>query len=71
MILRIKVFIYQRTGIYLAHMEELRYIKSESFWKQFWEIEDSENNDLSARDIQGLLIGSWQCGNGFYRAFRR
>ncbi len=68
MIIRIKAFIYQKTGIYLAQREELKYITSKEFWKAFMKIAGKDSNDMRPRDIQGLLIGSWQCGYGFYRA---
>lgn len=69
MILKIKAFIYQKTGIYLANKEELEYITSDSFWRQFRKIYLAKDNDIGMRDVQGLLIGMWQCKHGFYRAF--
>lgn len=68
-ILKIKAFIYQKTGIYLADKEELEYITSKAFWKEFIRIYTHKANDMGPRDVQGLLIGSWQCRHGFYRAF--
>jgi hypothetical protein len=70
MIIKIKAWIYRRTGIYLAHKEELEYITSKIFWKKFMRIVKQKDNDMSPRDIQGLLIGSWQCDYGFYRRYR-
>ena len=63
----IKAFIYQRTGIYLAHKEENDYITSKVFWKEFMRIAGKKTNDMRPRDIQGLLIGMWQCEQGFAR----
>lgn len=71
MLLKIKAFIYQKTGVYLAQKEELDYITSKDFWKRFWKIFLHKDNDMSGRDIQGLLIGLWQAKWGFTRVFRR
>lgn len=69
MVLKIKAFIYQKTGIYLAHKEELEYITSKEFWKGFTKIlKNSKKNDLSPQNMQGILIGLWQCKHGFYRS---
>ena len=71
MILKFKAFIYQRTGIYLAHKEENEYITSKEFWKQFKRIITKKSNDMMARDIQGLLIGLWQVKHGLCRPWCR
>lgn len=63
MILKIKAKIYQWFGIYLANKEELEYIKSDEFWKEFKRIYKHKDNDMSFSDIQGLLIGMWQCNS--------
>lgn len=65
-ILYLKSKIYQGFGIYLAQKEELTYIKSEEFWRKFNEI-SSHNTGMDKRDIQGLLVGSWQAQYGFCR----
>lgn len=70
MILKLKAFIYQKTGIYLAHKEELEYITSKEFWKSFIKIVGHKKNDMSPRNAQGLLIGLWQAKNGFVRAYK-
>ena len=57
---RIKVKIYHYTGIYLFHKEELEYLTSKEFWKQFPK-ELTHMKDMSPRDVQGLMIGLWQC----------
>lgn len=67
MILKIKAFIYQKTGLYLAHKEELEYISSDSFWRQFRKIYLHKTNDMGMKNVQGILIGLWQCKHGFYR----
>lgn len=69
--LAIKAWIYQKTGIYLAQKEELEYITSDSFWRRFRKIYMHKDNDMGMGNVQSLLIGSWQCEQGFYRAFRR
>jgi len=66
-IIVIKAFIYRRTGIYLAHKEELEYLTSTAFWKAFQKIVSDPNRDMGLRDVQSVLIGSWQLDNGFYR----
>lgn len=66
-ILKLKSLVYKYTGVYLAQNEELEYITSRGFWKEFINITIHEENDLSPRDVQGLLIGSWQANNGFAR----
>jgi hypothetical protein len=68
--LKIKAWIYQKTGIYLAHKEELEYITSPAFWKKFMKIVKHKDNDMAPRDIQGLLIGIWQGEHGFYRRLK-
>jgi len=70
-ILKIKAWVYRRTGIYLAHKEELEYITSKIFWNEFRKIVIVPENDLSLHDIQGLLIGYWQCNHGFARELKR
>lgn len=71
MLLKLKILIYQRTGIYLAHKEELKYIISKEFWKAFIRIITKKSNDMQPRDIQGLLIGLWQVEQGLYRPWCR
>ena len=71
MTLSFKSMIYQQTGIYLAHREELAYVKSKEFWQQFAKIYKRADYDMLPRDIQGLLIGLWQAENGFYREYKR
>ena len=71
MILKIKAFLYQKTGLYLAHKEELEYVTSKDFWKKFMKMLLHKDNDMRPRDIQGLLIGMWQCEHGFYRRIKR
>ncbi len=66
-ILKLKSIIYKYTGWYLADSEELEYITSKEFWKEWRQIASAEDNDMSPRDIQGLLIGSWQAKHGFAR----
>lgn len=65
----LKAKIYQYTGIYLAAKEELDYVTSRKFWKEFNKQINRPDNDMSHIDIQGLLIGSWQTRHGFYRIF--
>jgi hypothetical protein len=65
--MKLKAWIYQKTGIYLTHKEQLEYITSKVFWKQFMRIARRKDNDRTPIQIQGLLIGLWQCKHGFYR----
>jgi len=69
LVLRIKSRIYRYTGFFLAHYEEVEYMSSEEFWKQFYKVYKHPKNDMSMRNIQGLLIGSWQAHHGFARPF--
>ena len=69
MILKIKAWIYRRTGIYLAYREELEFITSKRSWKVI--IALSKTGDMTLRDAQGLMIGMWQSQHGFYRSFHR
>lgn len=71
MILKLKAFIYQRTGLYLANKEELDYIISKEFWKAFTRIITKKKNDMRPEDVQGLLIGMWQVKHGLYRPWCR
>lgn len=67
-ILKIKAKIYQYTGIYLAESEELDYLNSREFWKEFDRMQKhNKENDISNRTLQGILIGTWQSKNGFTR----
>jgi hypothetical protein len=66
-ILKLKSIIYRYLGIFLADREELEYVDSEIYWKQFMKIIKKKSNDMSPRDIHGLLIGSWQAHHGFAR----
>jgi hypothetical protein len=63
--LKLKALFYRYTGFYLAHREELDYITSKEFWKEFKKLYSHKDNDMSPRDLQGLLIGMWQCKYGF------
>jgi hypothetical protein len=65
--LRIKSRIYRYTGFFLANSEQLEYVTSEEFWKEFSKIAKHPKNDMSMYNIQGLLIGSWQAHHGFTR----
>jgi hypothetical protein len=67
LILNFKRLVYKYTGIFLAHKEELEYIRSDEFWKKFLKIINSKKNDMDSEAIQSLLIGSWQTHNGFTR----
>lgn len=66
-LLKFKSKFYQYTGVYLAHKETLGYLESNDFWYEFSTIKSHPENDIDDRDIQGLLIGSWQAEYGFYR----
>jgi len=69
-LIKIKAKIYQVTGIYLAHKEELEYVTSKAFWKAFKKMtRHAKKNDFSAENIQGILIGLWQCKHEFYTSF--
>lgn len=69
-LLKLKAFIYQKTGIYLAHKEELEYISNKEFWMKFSKLISQKNWDMGLRDTQGLLIGLWQAKHGFYRKYK-
>lgn len=65
-LLKIKSFIYNLTGIYLAHREENDYCDSEAYWKQYNETVAVYSDDpLSPRALHGLLVGHWQAKHGF------
>ena len=66
-LLKFKAKFYQYTGVYLAHKEILDYLESSDFWYEFSTIKSHPENDMDDKDIQGLLIGSWQAREGFYR----
>lgn len=71
-LLKLKGKFYQYTGIYLATSEELEYITSDTFWKEFERMEPfNYDNDFTNQDLQGILIGSWQCKYRFYRRVSR
>lgn len=65
--LKVKSLIYRYTGFYLANKEESDYLKSKECWSEISRIVSSEENDMSPRSIQGLLVGMWQCKHGFAR----
>lgn len=68
MIIKIKSIIYQWTGIYLAHKEENEYLKSKDFWDSFNRFKLNDES-MSYRNVQGIVLGCWQVMNGFYREF--
>lgn len=67
MILKLKALFYKYTGLYFASKEELDYITSNEFWKRLSKTLKHPKNDMSARNVQGLLIGLWQADHGFAR----
>lgn len=70
LILKIKGYIYCYTGIYLAKKEELEYVTSKEFWKQFDKFYSKrKKHKLSSETIQSILIGLWQAKYKFYRSF--
>ncbi len=71
MILKIKGFIYRHTGIFLAHKEELEYLQSDEYWFHMKKMSKHKDNEMTPRNVQGLLIGLWQCKHGFYRSMSR
>ena len=70
-ILKFKSLIYKYTGLYLAETEENIYIQSDEFWKEWSKIIKNRKNDMSPRNVQGLLIGMWQAHHGFVRSYSR
>jgi len=70
-LLKLKARFYKLTGIYLAHEEENDYLCSPEFWEEHQRFLDSNANDWLPRDVQGVLIGSWQARHGFARAWKR
>lgn len=71
MSLKLKILIYRYFGLYLATREELDYITSRDFWKEWAKMDEHTDNDMTPRDIQGLLIGMWQAKYGFARPMSR
>jgi len=69
--IKIKGLIYRYLGIFFATKEEYDYVQSKEFWNSFIEIYESPENDMSPSQIQGLLIGSWECEFGFFRPMSR
>lgn len=67
MILKIKAFIYRHTGIYLAQREENRYMALESTRQMISTM--VVTCELDKDTVEGIVIGSWQAENGFYRRF--
>lgn len=65
--MKIKAWIYQKTGLYFAHKEELAYIHSEDYWAKFADIGAELSDELTLRDIHGVVVGLWQAKHGFYR----
>jgi hypothetical protein len=67
-ILKLKSLFYKYTGIFLAHKEENEYIDSPEYWKQFAKyLNNSKLEDMSPRNVHGLMVGIWQCEHGFAR----
>ena len=71
--LKIKAKIYQYTGVFLAEKEFNEYLQSDQYLEDFYRLELHYNNDdldpLSFKDLQGILIGTWELDNGFFRPF--
>lgn len=65
LVLILKGVFYRYTGVYLAQKEELEYLTSREFWDEFMRIASHPENDLYPRDIQGILIGTWQIRSGY------
>lgn len=70
MILKIKAFIYRLTGIYLAYREESEHLCSVEFEEGLDRIMNHPENNMSAYNATGLLIGMWQAKHGFTRRWR-
>lgn len=66
-LLKLKSLLYRYTGVFLAYKEENEYVDSKEYWKQFMKIAKNPENDMSLRDIHGLMIGMWHCDHGFTR----
>lgn len=66
-LLKLKRLFYRYTGVYFGHKEENKYIDSKEYWDQFIKIAKNPKNDMSLRDIHGLMVGMWQTNNGFTR----
>lgn len=64
--LRIKSIVYRYTGIYLAYREEVEYLNSRAFRKEF-DRSLKHFDDTHPLDVQGILIGMWQSKHHFYR----
>ena len=70
-LLKLKGHIYRYTGIFLARDEENEYITSKEFWKSWTKSIEHPENDMSPRNLQGLMIGMWHADHGFVRAWSR
>jgi len=68
LVLKLKSVFYRYTGIFLANSEQLDYIDSDAYWKEFRET-SVLFDDMDDRQVHGLLIGSWQCHHKFYRPY--
>lgn len=69
--LRLKSTIYKYLGVYLAEKEENDYLQSKEFWKSWSKQMAHPENDMSPRNVQGLMIGIWQADHGFTRPMSR
>jgi len=68
MILKLKAFIYRNTGIYLAYKEENKMITSRETWNKIVDMATNKDyDDLTMRDMQGLIIAMWHAKHGFLR----
>jgi hypothetical protein len=67
LVLKVKSVIYKYFGIYLAHREENEYLSSKEYWDKFINVTVDPDNDMSPRNVHGLLVGSWQADHGFSR----
>jgi hypothetical protein len=65
-LLFLKAKIYQYTGLYLAYKEQCEFLESEEFWSEMERIYP-QMEDMSLKNIQGMLIGMWQGKHKFYR----
>lgn len=62
---KIKILLYRYTGVYCLYKEENEYIDSPEYWFKFSNFKESE--DMSNRNIHGLIIGIWQSHLGVTR----
>lgn len=63
--LKLKVKIFQYTGLYLATREELKHLTSKETIREIEKQFQDPDNDFTLEELIDIEIGTWQLQHGF------